>query len=320
MRRQQITEFMDKARDYLDALIARIPHLSKLLIRREPPQADASPRPTRFRRLSDVGKQTPKGIAYHQRDDNSFSAPRLPIDAPVYAIGDIHGRADLLKALLEVVKTDCQNSTERPHLVFLGDYIDRGFQSYDVFETLIELGHDETYETVFLKGNHEQAMMRFLKDHSIGPDWAAFGGRETLISYNISPPKAIGVVEEWIPIQAQLVRTIPQEHVDFLEKLVLSHKIGPYGFVHAGVKPGVPYDQQSDEDRMWIRDEFLNAPDKEDLYIVHGHSPVNAPYWDHRRVNVDTGAYFTGRLTAVKILKDNMSFLTNKVPSQEKKK
>ena len=219
-----------------------------------------------------------------------------------------------------MVKTDCQNSTERPHLVFLGDYIDRGFQSYDVFETLIELGHDETYETVFLKGNHEQAMMRFLKVHSIGPDWAAFGGRETLISYNISPPKAIGVVEEWIPIQAQLVRTIPQEHVDFLEKLVLSHKIGPYGFVHAGVKPGVPYDQQSDEDRMWIRDEFLNAPDKEDLYIVHGHSPVNAPYWDHRRVNVDTGAYFTGRLTAVKILKDNMSFLTNKVPSQEKKK
>ena len=80
---------------------------------------------------------------------------------------------------------------------------------------------------------------------------------------------------------------------------------------NAGVKPGVPYEQQKDDDKLWIRDEFLNAQEKEDLFIVHGHTPVDLPYRDHRRVNVDTGAYFTGKLAAVKIYKDQMSFLTN---------
>nr|WP_233343182.1 metallophosphoesterase [Hyphomonas sp. Mor2] len=219
--------------------------------------------------------------------------------------------------MIDVITHDAKSSTERAHLVFLGDYIDRGFQSRDVISTLIELGRDNTFETVFLKGNHEQAMLRFLRDHKIGPDWANFGGRETLISYGISPPKSVNAVEEWQEIQAELVKTIPNQHVEFLEKLEVSHKIGPYGFVHAGVKPGIPYEQQTDEDRMWIRDEFLNAKDKEDLFIVHGHTPVNAPYSDHRRVNVDTGAYFTGRLTAVKIEGDKMSFLTNQFQARE---
>ena len=243
-------------------------------------------------------------------------APQLPMSAPVYAIGDVHGRADLLKALMRVIAEDAKDAPEKPHLVFLGDYIDRGFQSADVIDTLIDLGRDDRFETTFLKGNHEQAMLHFLQNHQIGPDWAAFGGRETLVSYNIAPPKSVNSVEEWEPIRKQLVNSIPQEHVEFLEGLTASHKIGPYGFVHAGVKPGVPYDDQKDEDRLWIREEFLNAPDKEDLFIVHGHTPVDAPFKDHRRVNVDTGAYFTGRLTAVKILGDQMSFLTNTFSTQ----
>ncbi|MCR9079570.1 MAG: serine/threonine protein phosphatase [Hyphomonadaceae bacterium] len=307
----------DKIAGFFAALFAFLPFVSS----RNSDTSSDSTGPARtiakFQRLSDVNREDTASRAHHHFEGSIIHAPELPIDAPVYAIGDVHGRADLLNALIDVIVDDCKASGERPHLVFLGDYIDRGFQSRDVISTLIELGRDDTFETVFLKGNHEQAMLRFLHDHKIGPDWANFGGRETLISYGISPPKSVNAVDEWQEIQQELVKTIPPQHVEFLEKLAVSHKIGPYGFVHAGVKPGVPYEQQTDEDRMWIRDEFLNAKDKEDLFIVHGHTPVNAPYSDHRRVNVDTGAYFTGRLTAVKIEGDKMSFLTNQFQAQE---
>lgn len=312
-----MTHLLDRLRDLIAAIASRLPFLQKG--DGKMPLATTKPFPSnaKFQRLSDVKREDGVNRARHHETDSIIHAPELPTGAAVYAIGDVHGRADLLKALLDVIEEDCKASTDRPHLVFLGDYIDRGFQSRDVISTLIELGRDDAYETTFLKGNHEQAMLRFLQDHKIGPDWAAFGGRETLISYGISPPKSVNVEDEWEPIQKELVQSIPQQHVDFLEQLTVSHRIGPYGFVHAGVKPGVPYEQQSDEDRMWIRDEFLNAKDKEDLFIVHGHTPVNAPYSDHRRVNVDTGAYFTGRLTAVKIMGDKMSFLTNQFRAQE---
>lgn len=268
--------------------------------------------PTTFRRLSDVDSSESAAGRLKVMSASSEPAPELPFDAPVYAIGDVHGRADLLKGLMKVIESDENTGEEKPHIVFLGDYIDRGFQSRDVIEMLIDLADDQQYETVFLKGNHEQAMLHFLSDHNIGPEWANFGGRETLISYNVAPPKSVEAAEEWHPIQKQLQRTIPKSHVEFLEQLVVSHKIGPYAFVHAGVRPGIPYEEQSDEDLMWIRDEFLSANGKEDLFIVHGHTPVDSPYLDHRRVNVDTGAYFTGRLTAVKIFQGRMSFLNNK--------
>ncbi|MCR9194043.1 MAG: serine/threonine protein phosphatase [Hyphomonas sp.] len=312
-----MTYLFDKLTGFFARLFAALPALpgrgaGGVTSTTEPAQTSA-----RFQRLSDVNRRDTAIRAHHHFENSIIHAPELPIESPVYAIGDVHGRADLLHALIDVIVDDSRSSPNRPHLVFLGDYIDRGFQSREVLSTLIELGRDDTFETVFLKGNHEQAMLRFLQDHKIGPDWANFGGRETLISYGISPPKSVNAVDEWQEIQKELVQTIPDQHVQFLEKLVVSHKIGPYGFVHAGVKPGIPYEQQTDEDRMWIRDEFLNAKDKEDLFIVHGHSPVNAPYSDHRRVNVDTGAYFTGRLTAVKIEGDKMSFLTNQFQARE---
>ncbi len=317
MRLLYMTYLIRILRDFGAAIIARLQILSPRRHKTASTEQGYVPTGTNFRRLSDVNtKSTPNGAARVMLD-RAISVPELPFSAPVYAIGDVHGRADLLHALLDVIAQDCKTTTERPHLVFLGDYIDRGFQSQQVINTLIGLDRDDAFETVFLKGNHEQAMLHFLKDHRIGPDWAAFGGRETLISYGIAPPKSVNALDQWEPIQKELVETISEEHTAFLEALPVSHKIGPYGFVHAGVKPGIPYDDQSDEDRLWIREEFLNAKDKEDLYIVHGHTPVNAPYSDHRRVNVDTGAYFTGRLTAVKILGDKMSFLTNQLRAQE---
>ena len=312
-----MTYLVDKIRGYFSALLELLPFVPGRAA--NTPLASTAPARTtaKFQRLSDVNREDTANRAHHHVEGSFVHAPELPIGAPVYAIGDVHGRADLLNALLDVISHDAKSYEDTPHLVFLGDYIDRGFQSREVISTLIELGRGDDFETVFLKGNHEQAMLRFLHDYKIGPDWANFGGRETLISYGISPPKSVNAVEEWEEIQQELVKTIPNQHVEFLEQLEVSHKIGPYGFVHAGVKPGVPYEQQTDEDRMWIRDEFLNAKDKEDLFIVHGHTPVNAPYSDRRRVNVDTGAYFTGRLTAVKIEGDKMSFLTNQFQAQE---
>ena len=264
-----------------------------------------------FQRLDRVQRQDEADAAEAQAN---FAAA-LPSDADtsllVYAIGDVHGRADLLKHLLSVIETDSQNASTRPQLVFLGDYIDRGFQSRPVIQKLTDLEEDQRFQTTFLKGNHEQAMLRFLDDFKIGPDWAAFGGRETLISYNVMPPKSINALDEWEVAQDSLKKKIPEAHLDFLRRLQTHHQIGSYGFVHAGVRPGVPFMEQNDEDRLWIRDAFLSADQKEDLFIVHGHSPVDAPFMDHRRINVDTGAYFTGRLSAVRLTDEGPAFISN---------
>lgn len=229
----------------------------------------------------------------------------------VYAIGDVHGRADLLERLITAVRADCHDAPLPATIVFLGDYIDRGFQSKQVIDLLCALQTESDFNTVFLKGNHEQALLKFLDDAAIGPDWSAFGGRETLISYGVIPPRNVKSVDEWRTAQTSLRQSIPVSHVEFLESLPSHHRIGSFGFVHAGIRPGIPFAEQSDEDRLWIRDIFLNAPNKEDLFIVHGHSPVDTPFVDHRRVNIDTGAYFTGTLCAVKLTNSGMSFITN---------
>jgi len=278
--------------------------------------AEADSSTTSFRRLDHLQtKPVPENDGtphLASSDDGTMPAPAALEDGKlIYAIGDIHGRADLLDRLMHVIDADNKSTEGQPTLVFLGDYIDRGFQSKQVIDKLCELRDESTYETVFLRGNHEQAMLRFLEDHSIGPDWSAFGGRETLISYGIIPPRDVKSLDQWLDAKSSLNSLIPPEHVEFLESLVSHHRMDGYGFVHAGIRPGVPFDEQQDEDRLWIRELFLNAKPKEDLFIVHGHSPVDHPFVDHRRINTDTGAYFTGTLCAAKISTEGLSFLTN---------
>ena len=279
---------------------------------------EVAPNPqTSFRRLDHLSAKPAESL--------DLSSPAGEVSVPVsledgkriYAIGDIHGRADLLDRLVEVIETDCKSTSDEITLVFLGDYIDRGFQSKQVIDKLCELESSSRFQTVFLMGNHEQAMLRFLDDHTIGPDWSAFGGRETLISYGIIPPRDVKSLDQWLDAQASLNSLIPPHHVAFLEALQSHHRIGGFGFVHAGIRPGVPFDEQSDEDRLWIREAFLNADKKEDLFIVHGHSPVDDPFVDHRRINTDTGAYFTGTLCAAKLSGASLSFVTNHTIHQE---
>ena len=262
-----------------------------------------------------VTPQTPKSrpsIETHKDVDlpSSMAFDGLPA---IYAIGDIHGRYDLLHRMLDAINHDCSEAATseiKPQVVFLGDYIDRGFQSKKVIDTLIALKDQPLFDTVFLKGNHEDVLQTFLKDSAIGGQWSSFGGRETLISYGVAPPRSLTDADDWLRAHHELREKIPESHVAFLKSLKTFHQIGPFGFVHAGVRSGIPFEEQKDADRLWIRDEFLGAQKREDLFIIHGHSPTDVPYADHRRINVDTGAYYSGRLTAVKLDANKALFLT----------
>jgi serine/threonine protein phosphatase 1 len=234
----------------------------------------------------------------------------VPPGRRVYAVGDIHGRADLLTRLLQDLHEDILKGefTGRPILVFLGDYVDRGFQSRDVIDVL--LGDQlSPFETYFLKGNHEAAMLQFLGNPGIGPRWAEFGGAETLVSYGVRPPRTRTSREEWERASEELHAALPASHLHFLSNLDLSVRIGDYVFVHAGVRPGVPLEQQTEYDLLWIREDFLTDRRQLGAIIVHGHTPAAKPYRDGRRVGLDTGAYLSGRLTAARFEHDSVEFI-----------
>ncbi len=235
----------------------------------------------------------------------------VPPGRRVYAVGDVHGRADLLVRLLKDLHEDIGRGgfEGRPILVMLGDYIDRGFQSKDVIDVLMgELM--SPFETYFLKGNHEAAMLQFLTDPTIGPRWSEFGGAETLVSYGVRPPRTRTSADEWRTASEALNQALPPEHLNFLSNLDLSVRIGDYVFVHAGVRPGVPLDQQTEYDLLWIREEFLSDSRALGAVIVHGHTPTTLPHKDSRRVGIDTGAYLSGRLTAARFEHDSVEFIS----------
>ena len=235
----------------------------------------------------------------------------VPPGRRVYAVGDIHGRADLLNRLVDTILEDIARGgfEGRPILIFLGDYIDRGFQSKDVIDIL--LGEKMSrFETYFLKGNHEAAMLQFLRDPSIGPRWSEFGGAETLVSYGVRPPRMRTSMDEWALASQQLNDVLPPEHLRFLTGLDISVRVGDYVFVHAGVRPGVPLDQQTEYDMLWIRDEFLSDGRALGAVVVHGHTPASKPHRDSRRVGIDTGAYLSGKLTAARFEHDAVEFIS----------
>jgi serine/threonine protein phosphatase 1 len=235
----------------------------------------------------------------------------VPEGMRVYAIGDIHGRADLLLKLLKQIEADALSGDFRgkPVLVFLGDYVDRGMQSKDVIDILISKRMSQ-FETHFLKGNHESAMLQFLTEPAIGPRWAEYGGVETMASYGVRPPRARTAIAEWAAASDAMNKALPSTHLHFLRSLELSVRIGDYMFVHAGVKPGVELDAQSEQDLLWIRDEFLNDTRQLAAVVVHGHTPVPQPHKDFRRVGIDTGAYLSGRLTAARFEHDAVEFIS----------
>ncbi|MCJ9730360.1 metallophosphoesterase family protein [Bradyrhizobium sp. PRIMUS42] len=230
--------------------------------------------------------------------------PRLPDGVRVYAIGDVHGRADLLQSLLTVIDADLARSAPgRAIQVFLGDYVDRGPDSRAVLDLLIE--RSKSHETVCLKGNHEVFLLEVLKDPARLQEWRHYGGLLTLVSYGVTPtmnPSA----EQQVELIEGLKRALPPEHLAFLKQLPSSFTCGDFFFVHAGVKPGVALERQKDEDLLWIREEFLASEERFGKYIVHGHTPVSVPDIRPNRINIDTGAYATGNLTLLTIQGDSL--------------
>jgi serine/threonine protein phosphatase 1 len=221
----------------------------------------------------------------------------MPPGVRAYAIGDIHGEAALLRSLLDHIVDDCERLPQAEiHFVFLGDYIDRGPDSKGVIELLTQYRTLDT-NFHFLKGNHEDAMLAIIDGNEDDlPGWLRFGGRQTLDSYGISQ-RAVAMGGPFL--RAEFAEKIPSPHLAFLRELKMKVELGDYLFVHAGIRPGVPLDQQDDRDLMWIRREFLGFSGQHPHMVVHGHTISPEVELLPNRIGVDTGAYASGRLSAV---------------------
>ncbi len=233
---------------------------------------------------------------------NAFAADEGPAAPPgerIYAIGDIHGRLDLLERLLAGIERDMAKAGGKTcHLVFLGDYVDRGPDSAGVIECLITLPRRFPHVR-FLTGNHEEAMLNFMDNPIKEMAWLDFGGTETLESYRVLPPMPRTSPEAIRTAGARLSAILPASHWSFLRDLEVSVTLGDYFFVHAGIKPGVPLSEQKRGDLLWIREEFISSDWSCGKVVVHGHTPSEEPSIGDARIGIDTGAYATGRLTAV---------------------
>ena len=269
----------------------------------------------------------------------SESLPRTPQNTVVYAIGDIHGCSGLLQEIVDGIRSDARDrKASRRVLVFLGDYVNRGSCS----RAVVELARDPGlpgFEIAALKGNNEDLLLRFLEGNlSVGAHWLDYGGAETLHSYGltVANPRARDPAEldelrwrsETLPdygvssavpqaeekacleeLRREFEARLPQSHLEFLRSLRIGHREGDYYFVHAGIRPGVPLDEQTDPDRMWIRQSFLDSDADHGAVVVHGHSIAAAPEVRRNRIGIDTGAYLSGILTCLVLEGSERMFL-----------
>lgn len=231
-----------------------------------------------------------------------------------YAVGDIHGRLDLLDHLLDQIHADMQRrGPKETLLIFVGDLIDRGPASAQVVERLRTYVHDGV-RPIFLLGNHEEVLLRILDgDGSLIASWLRFGGSQCLRSYGVEPAALKGLRD---PEIVEVVRrAIPEEHVEFLRSFVDTCRFGDYLFVHAGIRPGVELHEQSQSDLRWIREPFLLDDTDHGVVVVHGHT-IRAEVEERpNRIGIDTGAFATGVLTALAIEGADRWYLDTRVPA-----
>jgi serine/threonine protein phosphatase 1 len=239
---------------------------------------------------------------------HTLAPPVLADGVRIYAVGDIHGRSDLLRQLF--LRIDCDlraNPAKEATHVFLGDYVDRGNDSAGVLDLL--LARSQIHQLCCLKGNHEIFLVEFLENPAVFRPWVQNGALPTLASYGLKP--AINAdIKEQKELSVGLRNTMPASHIKFLTELKLSFTCGDYYFVHAGVRPGTPLAIQQEEDLLWIRDEFLRHEEPFEKIIIHGHTPVIEPEVRPNRINIDTGAYATGRLTCLRLEGDKIGFIS----------
>ncbi|MCE2461230.1 MAG: serine/threonine protein phosphatase [Pseudomonadales bacterium] len=235
----------------------------------------------------------------------------IPAGVRVYAVGDIHGRAEPLVRLVAMIRADASaHAMERNVLIFLGDYVDRGLESRQVVDFLLR-DPAPGFETFFLKGNHDAWLLDFLDNPETGRIWFPAGGAATLLSYGVAAPAAPFDPDALAEARASFEAALPPAHRSFFETLGLYCVEGGYAFVHAGIRPRVPLTEQREEDLLAIRDEFLASRRDHGKVVVHGHSIVDVPDVRPNRVGIDTGAYATGRLTCLVVEGGSRRFIAS---------
>ena len=242
--------------------------------------------------------------------------PQTPADTVVYAIGDIHGRLDLLDRIQRQIADDAmKREASRRQVVYLGDYVSRGPDSAGVVDRVREW-LPEGFERITLKGNHEDLLLRFLDGEiDTGRHWLDYGGLEAMSAYGV------GIADRdarddasVIALGEDLAARIPASHLEFFRALQTRHRNGDYFFVHGGVRPGVPLEEQKDRDCLWIRKTFLNSGADHGAMVVHGHSISDEPELRHNRIGIDTGAYRSNVLTCLVLAGATRSFLQTASP------
>ncbi len=224
--------------------------------------------------------------------------PPGPEGMLLYAIGDIHGRSDCLRRAHDLIDRDSakRGGRDRALEIYVGDYIDRGPDSKGVLDLLI--ARSTAASVVALRGNHEIVMESFLRGQTPFDDWRRLGGLETILSYGVDARRLLkkGGVQP-----RDLAEKFPESHLRFISSLRSVYVVGRYCFAHAGLRPGVTFERQSTEDIAWIRDEFLTFAGNFGFIVIHGHTPVASVDFLSNRINIDTGAYISNRLSILRI-------------------
>jgi serine/threonine protein phosphatase 1 len=228
----------------------------------------------------------------------------------LYVIGDIHGRSDLLDRMVIEISRDLEARPVGTALtVTLGDYVDRGADSRGVLDRLVR--NPFPTSLVALKGNHESLFAAFLQDPTVADHWRRLGGLETLHSYGV-PVASLMMGKNYEEAATGLRAAVPPAHLEFLGSLRTHLSVGKYFMCHAGVRPGIALERQGEQDLLWIREEFLSSRANFGKIIVHGHTPTESPEVLPNRINVDTGAFMTGRLTCAVLDHGPPRFLSTK--------
>lgn len=249
----------------------------------------------------------------------SASAPRIPDGERVFAIGDIHGRLDLFEALMSAIEAEDQKrGPARTTVILLGDLIDRGPASLGVLALARQWQQERRaagQAMHILMGNHEEMMLESLERVEVLRHFVQHGGRETLLSFGID--EKTYAAASWEELQILMQQAVAQEWIDFIGTFEASLRLGDYAFVHAGIRPGVALEAQTPADLRWIREPFLSSEQVHGSTIVHGHTITEAPEIRHNRIGIDTGAYQSGRLTAL-VLEGEEKVLLSTMVNEDK--
>ncbi|MCX8998430.1 serine/threonine protein phosphatase [Rhizobiaceae bacterium BDR2-2] len=247
------------------------------------------------RRVFGLGQEKEETTRRRRRIELDFGV----IPGPIFAIGDIHGRVDLLRDAERRIFANLEaTGASNGLIILLGDYVDRGPNSAAVLDYLVQ-PPPANARRIAICGNHDVAFLNFIEDPDGNTRWLDMGGRDTLLSYGIDLDHVLkrgtGALKD------ALKEAVPQTHIDLLERMPVCVRINDFVFVHAGLRPGIPLDQQSDRDMMWIREPFLTEGPGLPLVVVHGHTPVPEPQVGPGRIGIDTAAVSTDRLSVLKL-------------------